>query len=94
MPPSTVPWLRIVITWFHRLPALCLGMGGKREIGLHALMYLCGGLLAALHVFSESFHVLRQFIETLLHGFVVSTVITNNPASTNGFAALIESEAI
>jgi len=42
-------------------------MGGKRQIGLHALMNLCEGLLAAPDILTERFHVLCQFIAVLLH---------------------------
>jgi hypothetical protein len=31
-------------------------------------------LLAALHVFSEGFHILRQFVAVLLHGFALVAV--------------------
>jgi hypothetical protein len=31
-------------------------------------------LLAALHVFSEGFHILRQFVAWLLHGFALVAV--------------------
>jgi hypothetical protein len=31
-------------------------------------------LLAALHVFSEGFHILRQFVAALLHGFALVAV--------------------
>lgn len=37
-------------------------------------MNLREGLLAALHVFSESFHVLRQFVAALLHGLALGAV--------------------
>ena len=57
------------------LPLPRLGMGSKRQVRLDALINLCEGLLAALHVFSERFHVLRQFVAVLLHGLALGAVL-------------------
>jgi hypothetical protein len=58
----------------HLLPTPCLGMGGKRQVRLYALMNLCERLLAAPDVLAERFHVLRQFVATFLHGLALGAV--------------------